>query len=50
MSGPMFNALCLAGGALLVTSLFHRRLRSRQASEEPFFPNETAQREFLRAR
>ena len=50
MSGPMFNALCLAAGALLVALLFHRRMRSRQASEEPFFPDETAQREFLRAR
>ena len=51
MSGPMFNALCLAGGALLVTLFLHRRLgRGRAKEETPSFPAGVDPREFLRAR
>ena len=51
MSGPMFNALCLAGGALLVTVFLHRRLgRGRAKEETPSFPAGVDPTAFLRAR
>ncbi len=51
MNEAMFNALCLAAGALLVTWWFHRRLgRGRAKEETPGFPVGVDPKAFLRAR